>query len=147
MKSPIDLRSACSMSWIRFSSGLSSTGCLSLFLLPLGRPGLRFSAGFLALRTWALALQAAFSSALRTNWVTLIGLERRDGTLIKENTKKANPGMARWNKLEKMQSLPKVASPALLTTTSSPARRYSSPGCQSNFRKHIQKSSAQGSGL
>ena len=115
------------MVWIRLSSELSSTGCLSLFLLPFGRPGLRFSSGFfLVLRAWALALQVAFSASLRTICSTVTGVERRRRTLIKEKAKKANPGMGRCAKLEKMQSFPNVSSPDLLVTTSSPPMMYSS---------------------
>ena len=118
------------MLWMRWSSAFKTSCCLSLFLLPLGRPFLRFSAGFFVLRAWALALQAAFSSALRTTCSTLTGYERRSRTLISENAKKANPGIARWNRLEKTRSNPNVSFPALLTTTSSAAKMYSSSECQ-----------------
>lgn len=148
IKPPINASNAVSMVWMRCSSGLSSGGCLALFLLPFGRPGLRFSAGgFFSFRALALALQAAFSSAERTTCSTRMGLEQRLRTLTSEKTKKANPGIARWKILEKMQSFPNVAAPALLTTTSSPVSRYSSPGCQRSFTKNDQKIFAQGSSV
>jgi len=118
------------MLWMRRSSGLKITCDLSLFLLPFGRPFLRFPVDFLCLRVCALALQAAFSCSLRTTCSTLTGYERRSRTLISEKAKKANPGIARWNRLEKIRSSPNVSFPALLTTTSSAARMYPSSACQ-----------------
>ena len=82
-----------SIFWIRNNSGLSMTSDLSLFLLPLGRPRLRFGSADLTFFASFLALQAAFSSSLRTVCSTHTGYERRWLTLTNETTKKDRLGI------------------------------------------------------
>ena len=111
---------------IKINSGVKVTWVLSLFLLPLGRPGLRLPLGFAFLSFFVLA--TAFSSSVRTICSTIIGYERRSCTLISESAKNDKPGTARPYRLEKKRSSPYVFLPAFVTTVSSPASKYTSPG-------------------
>src|SRR4029434_5858033 len=108
---------------------------LLVFVLPFGRPGRRFSCGALAFLAAALALLAAFSASLRTTCSTRIGNARRFWTLTRDTVKKARPGTGLPYKLAKKRSRPCVHLPALVTMTSSPAARWTSPGQYTWCRK------------
>src|SRR5712692_9689590 len=113
---------------IRENSGVRVTADLGVFLLPLGRPGRRLVGEGGCFLASALALLAAFSASLRTTCSTRTGNERRCWVLTKDNAKKASPGTGLPYRLEKNRSKPWVCLPALVATTSSPTRRWTSSG-------------------
>src|SRR6266849_3637654 len=82
------------MVWMRCSSGLKVTWGFSLFLLPLGRPGLPFGAFCCrcCVFLWLLACVATFSASVRTICSTMVGYERRCWVLINDKVKKDSPG-------------------------------------------------------
>src|ERR1035437_336764 len=121
---------------MRNSSALSTTSCLSLFLLPFGRPGFFLSAVFLTFFASALILLATFSSALFTTCTACSGYDRSSRTFTREKAKNERLGMTRCCIPEKKRSSPYVSLPALLTTTSSPATIYSSSGTKKHSRKN-----------
>src|SRR4028119_73202 len=92
-----------------------------LFLLPLGRPTLRLGGICLAVSA-ALTLEAAFSASVRTTCLRHNGKARREVVLTRAKLKKATLGTTRCKMPEKKRSRPKVFLPALVMTTSSPAR-------------------------
>ena len=59
----------------------------------------------------------------------------------------APPGTARWDILEQPRSRPEVGLPPVVTTTASPARRLTSSGWNSCWRKKRQRTCAQGIGV
>src|SRR5216683_6570422 len=111
------------MAVMRPNSGVHVPSALGVFLLPFGRPGRRLAVDGFCFLASALALLAAFSASLRTTCSTRRGNERRAWVLTNDNVKKASPGTGLPYRLEKNRSSPWVCLPALVATTSSPARR------------------------
>src|SRR5712692_11777793 len=134
------------MVWMRCSSGLKVTWGFSLFLLPLGRPGLPFGAFCCrwCVFLWLVACVATFSASVRTIGSTMVGYERRCWVLINDKGKKDSPGTGLPSKDEKKRSTPSVFFPDLVTTHASPPRRYPSSGWHKCERKNTQNTVAQG---
>ena len=107
---------------MRCNSGEKVTSAFGLFLLPFGRPGLRLGSSCLVCLAPALALEAAFSGSVRTTCSRRQGKARRVVVLMSAKLKKATLGTTFWKMEEKKRSRPNVFLPALVTTTSSPAR-------------------------
>jgi hypothetical protein len=105
------------------NSGVRVPSAYWVFLLPFGRPGRRLATDGFCCLALALALLAAFSAALRIPGSRHIGNEDRAWVLTQDHMKQASPGTGLPYRRDKNRSSPWVCWPALVTTTSSPARR------------------------
>ena len=97
-----------------------------MFWQPFGRPGLRLAVDGFCCFACALALLATFSASLRTLCWTPSVNEPRSCVLTSDKVRKDSPGTGLPYRLEKNRSSPYVCLPAFVTTTSSPASRYTS---------------------
>src|SRR6476661_2146558 len=110
---------------MRSNSGDKLTAVFGWLRLPFGRPRGRGGPGgaaFVVFLAAAAARLAAFSAGDRTTWSSRSGKARRVRVLTRAKLKKATLGTTFCMTPEKKRSSPCVFLPALVTTTSSPAK-------------------------
>ena len=108
---------------LRSHSGVRVPSAGGVCGLPCRRPGRRLPGAGGCCWAAAVALLAAFSASLRTTCSTRSGTARRSGVLTQDNVKKARPGTGLPYRRAKKRSSPGGCLPAVVTTTSAPARR------------------------